>query len=304
MRKSLKTHIVPVPEELERIRKLTIISLFSDDDLMDILVLKGGNALEIAHKLHSRASTDIDVSMKMDFGDANLNIEEVTDKLTGALYDTFAEAGYLVFDVRLVQKPRNLAKGQIPQWGGYKASFKIISKNDQEASNPNLEVRRNRSLVLNGDKRSIDIDISKYEYCEGYEEHDLEGYTIKVYSLKMIVLEKLRAICQQMDEYAIRTKKSPRSRDFYDIYVICESDSSNQINFKDRETRDMLRNFFEIKKVPLELLNKVAETKDFHKEDFHTVKDSVKANVVVEEFEFYFDYVLKKIKDLESFWVE
>jgi hypothetical protein len=34
--------------DLDQIRRLVIISIFSDDVLVDRLVLKGGNALEIA----------------------------------------------------------------------------------------------------------------------------------------------------------------------------------------------------------------------------------------------------------------
>ncbi|MDA5111008.1 nucleotidyl transferase AbiEii/AbiGii toxin family protein [Brevibacillus thermoruber] len=53
--------------EADKLRKLAIISLFSDDELMDILVLKGGNALNIAYKINDRASMDIDLSMDSDF---------------------------------------------------------------------------------------------------------------------------------------------------------------------------------------------------------------------------------------------
>jgi hypothetical protein len=38
-------------EQIERIKKLAIIALFLDNDLMDILVLKGGNALDIVYKI-------------------------------------------------------------------------------------------------------------------------------------------------------------------------------------------------------------------------------------------------------------
>ena len=38
-------------KELEQIKKLAIISVFSDDTLMNTLVLKGGNALDIIYKI-------------------------------------------------------------------------------------------------------------------------------------------------------------------------------------------------------------------------------------------------------------
>ncbi len=36
-------------DKLEQIKRITIIALFSDDDLMDSLVLKGGNALDMIY---------------------------------------------------------------------------------------------------------------------------------------------------------------------------------------------------------------------------------------------------------------
>ena len=49
--------------QLERIKKLSIIAMFSDDYLMDILVLKGGNAIDIIYGIASRASLDLDLSL-------------------------------------------------------------------------------------------------------------------------------------------------------------------------------------------------------------------------------------------------
>jgi hypothetical protein len=39
---------------LEEVRRRILIALFSDDELMDILVLKGGNALALVHKVGLR----------------------------------------------------------------------------------------------------------------------------------------------------------------------------------------------------------------------------------------------------------
>lgn len=50
---------------------------------------------------------------------------------------------------------------------------------------------------------------------------DLEGYKIKVYTLEMIVYEKLRAICQKLPEYKYAQEPiKARPKDFYDIYMI------------------------------------------------------------------------------------
>ncbi len=79
--------------QLEKIRKLAVISLFSDDTLMDIFVLKGGSALNLVYDINSRASIDIDVSMEEDFGEENM--ENIKNKLKTALDKTFAEEGLL-----------------------------------------------------------------------------------------------------------------------------------------------------------------------------------------------------------------
>jgi predicted nucleotidyltransferase component of viral defense system len=47
---------------IDRIKRLAIIALISDDYLMETLVLKGGNAMLMAYDLSSRASYDLDFS--------------------------------------------------------------------------------------------------------------------------------------------------------------------------------------------------------------------------------------------------
>src|SRR5258705_586369 len=91
---------------LDEIRKLSIIALFADDDLMDMLVLKGGNALTYAYEVSNRASIDIDVSIPGDFpGD----LETIKHKLDAAFLRTFADKGHQVFDTALEPKPGPLS---------------------------------------------------------------------------------------------------------------------------------------------------------------------------------------------------
>ncbi len=52
---------------IETIKWLTLRALVSDEMLMYGLVLKGGNALQLAYDITDRASLDIDFSMKNDF---------------------------------------------------------------------------------------------------------------------------------------------------------------------------------------------------------------------------------------------
>lgn len=59
-------------EFLRKVKRLVIIAMFSDDDLMDMLVLKGGNALDIIHQIEHRASVDLDFSIERDFRQEDL----------------------------------------------------------------------------------------------------------------------------------------------------------------------------------------------------------------------------------------
>ena len=52
-------------ELLKKIKRLTISALVSDDILMGILVLKGGNALDLAYDLSNRGSIDIDFQYEL-----------------------------------------------------------------------------------------------------------------------------------------------------------------------------------------------------------------------------------------------
>ena len=52
---------------IDEIKRLTLQALMSDDILMQGLVLKGGNALQLAYDITSRGSIDIDFSMEREF---------------------------------------------------------------------------------------------------------------------------------------------------------------------------------------------------------------------------------------------
>jgi hypothetical protein len=115
----------------------------------------------------------------------------------------------------------------------------------------------------------------------------------------MIVLEKLRAICQQMPEYAQRTRPNARARDFYDIWCTL---AATGLNLSAPQNTDLLRHIFAAKEVPLRLLAGIGEQREFHRPDWPAVVASVAGNV--EEFDFYFDFVVEKVWALKPLWVE
>src|SRR3972149_6416667 len=103
-------------EILERIKKLVIIAMFSDDDLMDLLVLKGGNALDIIYGISMRASVDQDFSMEKDFDQKELNV--IQEKIQKVLSETFHREGYEVFDITFEKRPKEVSPDMADFWGG------------------------------------------------------------------------------------------------------------------------------------------------------------------------------------------
>jgi len=268
--------------------------MFVDDVLFEKLVLKGGNALDIVYRVGSRTSLDVDLSIEGDFGD----VDDAKRRLFNALEDRFDSAGYVVFDLRFCRRPP-LPRADRPDWGGYVIEFKIIEKERFGPLSANRDaLGRNATLVAPGQKRVFRVELSKNEYCKGKIEAEVDAHKIFVYSLPMIVVEKLRAVCQQMNEYALRCPKTARARDFLDIYsVLIRGD----IDLTSAENQELVREMFAVKSVPLLLLGKIGEYREFHRADWDAV--IVAAGVQLKEYDFYFDYVLNKVKELESLWV-
>ncbi len=288
---------------LEKVKRLALVAMFSDDELMEKLVLKGGNAIDLVYGVSIRSSIDIDLSIGSDFNQPEL--EMVKAKTQKSLIDTFDSEGYAVFDFEFSEEPKELSPELEGFWGGYEIRFKVLEKSKYaQLKDSKDSLRRNALVVGPRQRRKFIIQISKYEFCEKKQGFDFEGYRIYLYSPEMIVFEKLRAICQQMPEYREKVKSghnTARSRDFIDIHCLIKEFG---IRVDTEENMEMLGCIFAAKKVPIELLGKIHLYREFHKEDFNAVKDTVKAGTELKEFDYYFDYVLKICETLKSLWEE
>lgn len=285
---------------IDKIRRLAVISLFHDDSLLDMFVLKGGNALNLVYGFSNRASVDIDVSMEKEFTEDEL--QEVESRLFNSFNSIFGEEEFSVFDFKLYPTPQKVRPEYSSFWGGYTVEFKVIEKRLFET----LDEQRRRlqaAVIGEGQQKKFTIDISKYEYVEPKELAELDGYSIYVYSPIMVIYEKLRAICQQMVEYGeyVKSNRRPRAKDFYDIYTIIEGWKS-PIDIYTNHNINMLREIFSIKHVPLSFLGNIVNQRDFHRDDFNSVRDTVSEKI--ESYDFYFDYVVDKIKPFEPIWQE
>ena len=287
-------------EFLRHIRKLVILAMFSDDELMDRLVLKGGNLLDIVYQLSARASLDIDLSMSGEFDD----VIKLGSRVRKTLECTFEEHGYVVFDFKLREVPPKLSEDMKDFWGGYRIEFKLIDFSKYQSLEGDLgELRKHAANVGERGSTVFKIDISKHEFCDEKQLFEIDDHSVFGYSPEMFVAEKLRAICQQMEEYVkvVKLNPRPRPKDFVDIQVIAQHYG---INFDRNEVRGIIRQTFASKKVPLELLGKIQEYRDFHEQGYNAVEATVYPDFPLEDFGFYFDYVCKRCEQLKPLWDE
>lgn len=276
------------------IRRLAIISMFSDDTLMEQLVLKGGNALNLVHGLGSRTSLDIDLSLDGDFADA----ADAEQRIFRALASRFAAAGYHVFDLRFLRKPAEAKDARFTVMSGYTVEFKLVENSRSELTREDVSKARREALVVGPEQQRVfRIEISKFEYCKGKVEVDLDAHTVYVYTPVMIAIEKLRALCQQMKEYTLRPYKTARARDFYDIHVILEA---VRPNLGSADHLELARNIFVAKEVPAMLIAKLPDYREFHRQDWPAVQLTVAEEL--EDFDFYFEYVVRKTDLLKPLW--
>ncbi len=261
---------------------------------MEQLVLKGGNALELIHRIGERASLDLDYSMEGDVQDT----AEFERRLRRAVEDRLDAAGLIVFDWHFGPRPNTPALDA--RWGGYRAEFKLIERDLHGTLAGDIEaIRRNAQEIGPGHQRIFVIDISKFEFCRGNTIATVDNYECHVYTPAMIASEKLRALCQQMPEYTQRRNPSPRPRDFYDIHAI-----ARVAGVKLSREQDLIRRMFDAKDVPYRLIALLGREREreFHRQGWDAVVQAVRGEVA--PFDFYFDFLDAAVEDLHSLWEE
>ena len=275
---------------IDKIKRLTLRALVSDEILMQGLVLKGGNALSIAYNIKDRGSVDIDFSIENDFTENEKS--RIENQLDYLLNTEFSKEDLLVFDIKFKEKPK---QQKVKEWKGYVILFKIISKKLFVAG----EDDRNRMKAISikpDQSKSFNVDISSYEYVDSSRMADVDGAILRVYTPEMIVIEKLRALCQSIPEYQtiVSTARSKgRSRDFYDIWNICQN---FKLDFTTDEHKQLLVDIFAAKRVPVDFLNLLPKYKDLQSQDWVNVIDTVEGDL--KDFEFYYDFSTSIVQQL------
>lgn len=277
------------PDEM---RNTILKAIYSDSDLKETLVLKGGNALKL-YNITDRSSQDLDFSIKESI---RYEKENEGKKLQDLISDAFQQVGFLVVGFEFIEKPKKRNKDLPPFWGGYKISFAIVDtekyqdKIDLQDPDKMKELSKYGENLENNSKK-IEIDLSYDEYVADKKSYDLEGTTIYLYSPLMLVYEKIRASCQQLEDYKLVGNKT-RARDLYDIYKILTN--TRQTNLReavlDQCNFYILENIFKAKDVPLELMLKLDSKKSDLAEDYKTkVIPQISADEI-EEFDYIFFY--------------
>lgn len=283
---------------LEEIKRLVVKAVYSDDQLIDHLVLKGGNALDLVYKIGARASVDVDFSMADDFpGQA----QGLCERLDRTLQATFQPHGLVPFDLKVDHKPpREVSEDLKDFWGGYLATFKLITSDSFERHRGDVEASRREAVRL-GRSTNLEIEISKHEFVRPRVERDFDDVSVFVYSPEMIVAEKLRALCQQMKEYGEvvhrgHERKGGRARDLVDIYTVVDK---LKVTTARAEFKQLVADVFEAKRVPLSLLRLLPNYIEVHRTDFPSVKETLYPNFHLQSFDVYWGFVMNIVQELE-----
>lgn len=283
-------------------RLLAVEAIFSNDKLMEIVTLKGGNAMQLLD-LTSRASQDLDFSIRQGIKMS----EEVEGELfKKSLKRIFKEHELTVIDFKFTNKPKRSKDKLPPFWGGYYIEFKVIQDAYYEKHKHNPQKLSTMAESMEDNKKKIEIDISLEEYTEPRISMDINEYTIYLYSPLMIVYEKIRALCQQLPEYPLASKEKTRARDLYDIYsAISTMLRKNETDLREEilnpKNLYILQEMFNAKDVKFELMLKIRAYRDELKQDYEErVVPQIPTSESIPDFEFIFEYNLEIIEQLHQ----
>jgi hypothetical protein len=272
---------------IEEVIKETILALYQSGDLASSLFLKGGSALRIFDNQTARLSIDADFSVESEVDDP----EKFFYTIQSCVEGRFKQHQLEVIDFISKKKPKVSPENRPDWWGGWACEFKLVDEIHREKTH---RTKQRNALVPEGSNSpKITIDISEHEYCGTHRTRNISGIKILGYSRELLVLEKLRAICQQHPDYEFRLSKN-RSRDFYDIYALT---SDMDEAFIKKCSRHLVK-VFAAKEVPLEILQAIwnEEFIDEQRRGFEQVKDTVRGKV--HDFDVYVEHMRFLILDI------
>jgi len=275
--------------KIEDVITEVVIAIYGSPRLAKLLILKGGSAMRMFDDQNTRLSIDADFSIE----DVLTDADPVFREMEQCLAARFSIHGFELIDFKATKKPKKVRQGFPEWWGGWACEFKLVDKKHHKKT---LETRRRNALTpVGANSQKIQIDLSEHEYCGKQRTKTIHGTRIRAYSREMIVLEKLRAICQQHPKYPYRQQTKNRARDFYDIHCLTIDTSDEFI----RRCQHHLKAVFDAKEVPLRILRALWDDDAFIDEfrrGFDQVEDTVHGRV--HNFDVYLEHVRFFILDL------
>jgi hypothetical protein len=76
-----------------------------------------------------------------------------------------------------------------------------------------------------------------------------------------------------------------------------------RMNLGSPENLELVRHIFAAKEVPLGLLGKIKDQREFHRPDWDSVRASSN-NPDLAEFDDYFDFVVERVSSMKALWEE
>ncbi len=92
-----------------------------------------------------------------------------------------------------------------------------------------------------------------------------------------------------------------RGRDFLDIHTVAEYFS---VGFNDSGFHRTVTKVFQAKHVALSLIARIAEeaVREYHRPDFISLAPTIKPGFELQDYDFYYNYLVGKCKLLEPLW--
>lgn len=288
--------------QFEDLALIAIGAIASDEVLSQSLVLKGGAAIQLIHRVGSRRSQDIDFSVARE----HLELEQL---LEAALTEHFLREGYESLSFEFCRRGEKKGNGDEL---GYLVELRVLRTDSWEKWLQGLKPEKKRPLedpvALRSAKSrlssKVKIEISRCEFVDGRIYSELkDGVHVQVYTPGMIVAEKLRALCQQMPcppghENSWRSHPTERARDFYDIHSLVMGPTA--VDMGSKAVLDWVREMFAAKQVPMSMLGNLGNTRDFHATGWQSVTETI--SVKTPDFDYYFGFVVEECRKLESLW--
>ena len=150
---------------VDKIKRIAIIALASDDELIENLVLKGGNAIDLLDLNDTISKTSFDLDYSIVKGNFSEEEKTISKRIEATLNQTFLENDYTIIDYKFLSRPKHINEKVADFWGGYKAQFKVVNKKVFDEIKGNINKLRNASIPLNPNESPLfELEFSKFEH--------------------------------------------------------------------------------------------------------------------------------------------